>query len=93
MKTNARLEPVRSFQARGRPEEAAREVRALLDFLRDNQAAVQEMSATVKMVLNQAINLKILDPVLGEKELARSVAVELVKLSPHLGGRVAASHL
>jgi len=56
-------------------------VRALLDLMRENEAAVQETTAACEEVLADASsNLKILDPEVGEKELVQSVAVELAKL-------------
>jgi hypothetical protein len=54
---------VRSLQARGRPEEAAGEVRALLDLLRENEAAVHNKAASCQELLRHAtLHLKLLDP-------------------------------
>jgi len=73
------------MQARGRPQEAAREVKALLDLMRENEAAVQEFSTQCRYLLGEACkHLKILDPEHGEKELIKSVAAELAKLSQPL---------
>ena len=72
---------MRSLQARGRPQEAAREVRALLDLMRENQANVQKMAASCAAVLEQARkHLTILDPDVGEEELIQAVAAALAKL-------------
>jgi len=47
------------YQARGRPQEAAGEVRALLDLMRDNEAVVQDLSDRFQELLRQAArNLK-----------------------------------
>jgi len=69
---------VRFRQARGRPHEAAREVRALLGLMRDNEAAANAMSTQCQLLLRDAsVHLKILDPEHGEKELIELVAAEL----------------
>ena len=69
------------MQARGRPQEAAREVKALLDLMRGNEAAVQDVSTQCKYLLvDVGVHLKILDPVHGEKELINLVAAALAKL-------------
>ncbi|KAJ1483455.1 hypothetical protein T484DRAFT_1949889 [Baffinella frigidus] len=69
-------------EARGRPHEAAGEVRALLDLMRENESRVQVMSIHCQEMLRLAnVNLKILDPELGEEELIQSVAAEMAKLS------------
>ena len=61
-------------------------MRALLDLLRENQAAVQDTPLPCLLVLNDARkNLKTLDPELGDQELIKSVAAELAKLRK--GGR------
>ena len=58
------------------------EVRALLDLMRENEAAVKDMSGRCQTVLRFAsMNLKILDPEHGEKDLVKLVAAELAKLS------------
>ena len=76
-----RLNPPRCLQARGKPQEAEREVRALLDLLRENEAAAQSVAAACAHVLEHASSdLKALDPEVGEEELIKSVAVELAKL-------------
>ena len=76
---------MRSLQARERPQEAAREVRALLDLMRENEAAVKDISTSCRGVLQQAsVHLKNLDPEHGEEELIKLVAAEMAKLSLHL---------
>jgi hypothetical protein len=62
-------------------------VRALLALLRENEAAVQDLSGPCQKVLQQAsVHLKILDPELGEEELIQSVAVEVAKLVAGMAG-------
>ena len=57
-------------------------MRALLDLMRGNEAAVQDMSTHFKSLLRKAsANLKILHPEHGEEELIKSVAAELANLS------------
>jgi len=57
-------------------------VRALLDLMRGNEAAVQDMSTICLHLLRDASKqLKILDPEHGEEELIKSVSDELAKLS------------
>jgi len=57
-------------------------VRALLDLLRENEAAVQEYKGLVQSLMSRTSrDLNILDLVSGEKELVRLMAVELAKLS------------
>jgi len=69
------------MQARGRPQEAAREVHALLDLMRENEAAVQDVSTQCKnLLIHVSVHLKILDPEYGEKELIALVAAALAKL-------------
>ena len=61
------------------------EVRALLDLMRGNGAAVQEFSNQCRVLLNNASEcLTILDPEHGEEALITSVAAELAKLSQPL---------
>jgi hypothetical protein len=56
-------------------------VRALLDLMRENRAAVQDILAVTLGVLCEAsADLKVLDPELGEEELVKAVAVEVAKL-------------
>jgi hypothetical protein len=70
-------------------------VRALLDLMRDNEAAVQHVSGRcLKLLLEAKRNLKILHPEHGDEELTMSVAVEYAKLSlslrqPEPGGATA----
>ena len=57
-------------------------MRALLDLMRDNKAAVQDLSTQCKTLLHIFIvRLKILDPQHGQEELIGLVAAELAKLS------------
>ena len=73
---------MRSLQARGRPQEAAREVRALLELMRENETAVQRIAATYAGVLGVAIKtLNVLDLEAGDKELIQAVKVQLVQLA------------
>ena len=54
----------------------------MLDFVRENGAEVQAHLTHCKYLLEKAsLNLKIFDPVLGEEELVKSVAVELAKVT------------
>ena len=70
-----------SLQARGRPQEAELEVRALLDLLRANRAHVQGMAVACFGIMNQAsVHLKVLDPETGDTELIESWAGELARL-------------
>ena len=72
---------MRSLQARGKPQEAAREVRALLDLMRENETSVQQMPAACAQMLQHASqHLTILDPEVGEEELVKAVAAELARL-------------
>ena len=55
---------------------------ALLDIMRENGVAVQENLVSCEYMLQQASeNLTILDPELGEEELAKSVAAELAQVT------------
>jgi len=57
------------------------EVRALLDLMRENRAAMQDMYARCQLILSEAsAHLTALDPGLGDTELIESVAVELAQL-------------
>jgi hypothetical protein len=68
------------MQAREKPQEAAREVRALLDLMRENEARSQTVSAVFEAVLKCASeDLTILDPEDGEEELIQAVAAELAR--------------
>jgi hypothetical protein len=57
-----------------------RDVRALLDLLRQNETAAQDILYVEKMLNDASSRLEILDPELGEEELIESVAAELAKL-------------
>ena len=60
-------------------------MRALLDLMRDNEAAVQAISNHCHdLLLAASKHLKILDPEHGEEELINLVAAELAKLSQPL---------
>ena len=55
-------------------------MRALLDLMRENEAAVKTMLSLRQNVLqNASFHLKILDPEHGDEELINSVAAELAK--------------
>jgi len=55
-------------------------VRALLDLLRDNEAAAKAMLCLRQDILHNAtFHLKILDPEHGDEELINSVAAESAK--------------
>ena len=70
-----------SLQARGKPQEAAREVRALLDLMRENKARLQNVADLCAYTLRRARqNLKSLDPEVGEEELIKAVAAELARM-------------
>ena len=71
---------MRSLQARGKPQEAAREVRALLDLIHENETRVQTMSVGYAAALELARNLTVLDPEVGEEELIQAVAAALANL-------------
>jgi hypothetical protein len=72
---------LRSLQARGRPQEAAREVRALLDLVRENEARVQDLAALSADQLEWASeHLRILDPEGGEEELIKAVTAAVARL-------------
>jgi hypothetical protein len=61
-------------------------LRALLDLIRENEAAVQDFSSECKsLLINVSVHLKILDPVHAEKELISLVAAALAKLELPLG--------
>ena len=58
---------------------------ALLDLVRGNEAAVQDMHAICQSLLRDAnVHLNILDPEHGEEELIELVAAELATLSQPL---------
>ena len=72
---------LRSLQARGKSQEAAREVRALLDLMCENEASVQKWAAGCAAALKRAsMQLTILDPEVGEEELIQAVAAALANL-------------
>ena len=72
---------MRSLQARGEPQEAARKVRALLDLMREKDSDVQTSAASYQQLLKSARqNLRILDPEAGEEELIQAVAAALARL-------------
>ena len=57
-------------------------MRALLDLMRGNEAAVQDFSTHCKPLLHHAsVHLKILDSEHGQEELIELVAAELATLS------------
>ena len=54
----------------------------MLDLVVKNEKAVSEVPAACESVLYDATQrLTVIDPVLGETDLVKSVAVELAKLS------------
>ena len=56
-------------------------MRALLILMRENDAAMQDLSDRCHKLLRAACkNLKILDPELGEQELIELVAAKMAKL-------------
>ena len=75
-----------SHQARGRPQETEREVRALLSLLRENKAAVQAILDECQDLMKDAsLNLKVLDPEVGDEELIKFVAAEVANLHAMAG--------
>ena len=72
---------MRSLQARGKPQEAAREVFALLDLMREKEEEVQNVADLCAHMLEHARQeLTILDPEVGDEELIQAVAAELARL-------------
>ena len=72
---------MRFLQARGKLQEATKEIRALLDLMRENQARVQKWAAPCAKVLESARqHLTVLDPEAGEEELIQAVAAALANL-------------
>ena len=69
-------------QARGKPQEAAREVRALLDLMmRENEATVQKyLTASAELLESVSQILTFLDPEVWEEELIQAVATALANL-------------
>jgi len=55
-------------------------VRALLDLLRENEPTVRNFREFQELLSDASLQLKILDPELGEEELIKSVAAEVAKL-------------
>ena len=55
-------------------------MRALLDLVRENGAAVQDNQVLLYKLLLDIMRFQILDPELGEEELVESVAAELSKV-------------
>ena len=73
-----------SLQARGNPREAVREVRAMLDLMRVNKDAVQNMSTGCVAVLMDAVrHLKVLNPVHNyvDKDLVYDMEIAVQHLS------------
>ena len=70
-----------SLQARGRPQEAKRELRAMLGLMRENRARMQDIAGMCQdMMHNACIELKVLDPGLGELDLIKSWAGERAQM-------------
>ena len=64
------------------PEKAEMQVRALLDLMRENGAAVQDNLVHCQNLLHQASKrFQILDLELGEEELVKFVADKMAKLT------------
>jgi len=56
-------------------------VRALLDLMREHEATVQtKAAACVAILVLATLQLKVLDPEVGEEELIKAVAEDLAKL-------------
>ena len=56
-------------------------MRALLDLMHKNEAAVESLASGCEEVLQQAsTTLMVLDPEVGEEELIKAVAVQLAKV-------------
>jgi len=72
---------LRSLQARGKPQEAAGEVRALLDLMRENETSVQNSAPACQEMLEVASKqLTILDSEVGKEELIKAVAAQVARL-------------
>ncbi|KAJ1478359.1 hypothetical protein T484DRAFT_2952085 [Baffinella frigidus] len=80
MELDSLLFRARLHEARGKPQDAAAEVRALLDLMRENQEAVHAMLSACQVLRDATTHLKVLDPELGEEELIKSVEAELANL-------------
>ena len=68
------------MQARGKPEETAMEVRALLYLMHENEARLQSVVVHPVVLEWASRALTILDPEVGEEELIKAVAAELARL-------------
>ena len=67
------------LQARGRPVEADRDLRALLDIMRKDRARVRDMAYRLSGIIGEATaKLKILDPETGSRELLKLWGDEMV---------------
>ena len=74
------------IQARGRSEEAEREVRALLALMCEHKATMQDNLPSVKQLLSRAsCQLKILDRETGNQELIESMMAEVANLREMAG--------
>ncbi|KAJ1478795.1 hypothetical protein T484DRAFT_1960341 [Baffinella frigidus] len=73
------LSSARLHEARGKPQEAAAEVRVMLDLMRKNRTAVLDMAAAFEEMMGHAVcRLKILDRrSSGEVALIQAVSAEL----------------
>jgi tetratricopeptide (TPR) repeat protein len=75
------------LQARGKPQAAEREVRALLYLLRENGDALQDELIPCRCLLqNACTHLTILHPELGDEELVKSVAAKLANVTALIAG-------
>ena len=57
----------------------------MIDLLRENEAASQENWFGKTLLVEASQHLRILDPVFGEQELVKLVAVELANWKPEQG--------
>ena len=55
-------------------------MRALLDLLRENEPTMRNFREFQELLSDGSLQLKILDPELGEEELIKSVAAEVARL-------------
>ena len=68
-------------QVRDKPQDVGREVRALLDRMRENEAQVHNAQTFCEILLDHCgSTLKILDPEIGQAELIKAVAFERAKI-------------
>ena len=69
------------------PQEAAREVRALLDVVSENEATVKKFALGCAEIVKRAMfHLKVLNAEVGDEELIEEVAGALAKLRMWMAG-------